>query len=397
MKPSFRNIYAFAAVLSLTACVNDDTDFGDVIIDSQFEPVAIAFSNEPAADAEETIPAGDNDYVENNTFAYTVTITYSKDGAQLTGATSAVTATVDGAHVTVRSVGRSVHYIVRGESNNGSLKIYNTNKFQLTLDGVTLHNPNGAAINNQCGKSLYLVLAEGSNNTLSCGASAQTIVGEDLKGAVFSEGQIILSGSGMLTVESNYRNGIATDDYLIVRPGNIVNVSSTAGNAIKANDGVEIRGSALNLYTNAAGSKGINSESDITVSGGRTTVVVDSDYLINEVDTTSSAAIKCDSTTYIRGGRVLLKSNGKGCRGINSNFGINISGGEIKVVTTGIAEVSTPYALKSDCDINVTGGSVYLYSSHGAVTKVAEGYNFVYSPGWKSKIERGRWFFEIDY
>ena len=119
MKPSFRNIYAFAAVLSLTACVNDDTDFGDVIIDSQFEPVAIAFSNEPAADAEETIPAGDNDYVENNIFAYTVTITYSNDGAQLTGATSAVTATVDGAHVTVRSVGRSVHYIVRGESNNG--------------------------------------------------------------------------------------------------------------------------------------------------------------------------------------------------------------------------------------------------------------------------------------
>ena len=79
MKPSFRNIYAFAAVLSLTACVNDDTDFGDVIIDSQFEPVAIAFSNEPAADAEETIPAGDNDYVENNTFAYTVTITYDRN------------------------------------------------------------------------------------------------------------------------------------------------------------------------------------------------------------------------------------------------------------------------------------------------------------------------------
>lgn len=397
MKPTFGNIYALAAALSLTACVNDDTDFGDVIIDSSFEPVAIAFSNDPADDGAETIPAGDNDYVENNAFAYTVTITYSNDGAQLSGATTAVSATVDGAHVTVRSVGRSVHYIVRGESNNGSLKVYNTNKYKLTLDGVTLHNPNGAAINNQCGKSLYLVLAEGSNNTLSCGASAQTIVGEDLKGAVFSEGQIILSGSGMLTVESNYRNGIATDDYLIVRPGNVVNVSSSAGNAIKANDGVEIRGSALNLYTNAPGSKGINSEADITVSGGRTTVVVDSDYLINEVDTTSSAAIKCDSTTYIRGGRVLLKSNGKGCRGINSNFGINVSGGELKVVTTGIAEVSTPYALKSDRDINVTAGSVYLYSSHGAVTKVDEGYNFNYSPGWASKTERGRWFFEVDY
>ena len=128
MKPTFRNIYALAAALSLTACVNDDTDFGDVIIDSSFEPVAIAFSNDPADDGAETIPAGDNDYVENNAFAYTVTITYSNDGAQLSGATTAVSATVDGAHVTVRSVGRSVHYIVRGESNNGSLKVYNTNK-----------------------------------------------------------------------------------------------------------------------------------------------------------------------------------------------------------------------------------------------------------------------------
>ncbi|KAA6344959.1 hypothetical protein EZS27_007423, partial [termite gut metagenome] len=45
-----------------------------------------------------------------------------------------------------------VNYILSGVVDNGSVKIYGNYKFGLVLNGVSLTNPHGAAINIQCGK-----------------------------------------------------------------------------------------------------------------------------------------------------------------------------------------------------------------------------------------------------
>ena len=55
--------------------------------------------------------------------------------------------------------------------------------------------------------------------------------------------QIIFSGSGILNVKGGYKNAIVSDDYIVFRPGNVINAGSTAGHGIKANDGVKIMGS----------------------------------------------------------------------------------------------------------------------------------------------------------
>ena len=109
------------------------------------------------------------DFVENTIWATTVNITFDGETATVTGNPSGVIASVNGAHVTITSAAKRVKYVVTGSTSNGSLKFYSERKFQLQLNGVDITNPNGAAVNNQCGKSLYLVVNAGTVNTLRDG------------------------------------------------------------------------------------------------------------------------------------------------------------------------------------------------------------------------------------
>ena len=154
----------------LASCTNDDTDFGQLVPDRDFEPLGVELDYSALTEPQETVPADDNDYVENNTFDAVVSISFSGSMAVVSGAGTGVSVQTDGAHVTVSSSTRSVEYVLSGASSDGSFKIYSRNKFKVVMNGVQLHNPHGAAVNSQCGKSMYVVLADGTANKLSCGS-----------------------------------------------------------------------------------------------------------------------------------------------------------------------------------------------------------------------------------
>ena len=180
--------------------------------------IALDFSDltEPAESVPDDEDAADyGDYVENTTWATTVRITFDGDTAIVTGNPTTVMVSVEGAHVTVTSAAKHVRYIVKGTTPDGSLKFYSQRKFQLQLDSVDITNPHGAAINNQCGKSLYLVLNAGKVNTLRDGEEYAMVEGEDQKAALFSEGQILVSGKGRLDVYSVGKHCVASDDYIV--------------------------------------------------------------------------------------------------------------------------------------------------------------------------------------
>ena len=123
--------------------------------------IALDFSDltEPAERIPDDEDASDyGDYVENTSWSTSVNISFDGETATVTGNPSTVMVSIEGAHVTVTSTAKRVRYVVTGSTSNGSLKFYSERKFQLLLNGADITNPNGAAINNQCGKSLYLVL-----------------------------------------------------------------------------------------------------------------------------------------------------------------------------------------------------------------------------------------------
>ena len=200
---------------------------------------------EVVPDDEEALDYGD--YVENTTWATTVRIVMDGDTATVTGNPSSVIVSVEGAHVTVTSAAKRVRYIVSGSTTDGSLKFYSERKFQVQLNGVDITNPHGAAINNQCGKSFYLVVNEGTENTLRDGEQYAMIEGEDQKGALFSEGQILVSGKGLLNIYSVGKHCMASDDYVMVRPGTRLYLNSASGHGIKAKDYVYIKGGVINM------------------------------------------------------------------------------------------------------------------------------------------------------
>lgn len=391
---------AAATACLMTACVSDDTDFSGIIDGDNgggdtYVPKKIAFDTTPLQEAPEEIPSDDNDYVENSPARYTVKILYSDNApARVEGDVARVNVTVDGGHVTVRSTSSRMEYVLSGTCKDGSFKIYSENKFKLTMANLGLVNPRGAAINNQCGKSMYVELVEGFPCTLRDGETYDMVEGEDQKAAFFSEGQVIFSGAGKLTVCAYGRNAIASDDYIVFRPGNVINVQSFNGNGIKANDGIFIRGGVLNVEVQGNAGKGLNSELDMEITGGRTTVITSGHATGQEDDASSAAAIKCDSLFTVSAGILNLQSTGEGGKGINCDKNILVSGGEVNVVTTGKKTIASPKGIKADGDITFNGGAVYSYSRHSDAIDAA--LNFSYAEGW-TVLEQNDHLFELTY
>lgn len=325
----------------------------------------------------ETIPSSESDelyedYIENNTFSNEVTITFNGTKATYT-TVDGVSISTSGADVVVTSTVKKVKYTVTGSTSDGFLKIYSDYKFALSLSGVSITNPNGAPLNIQSKKRGYIILADGTSNTLTDGTSySDATSDEDMKAAFFSEGKLLFSGSGSLSVYGNCKAGVRSDDYILFRPGNNVYVKATAGNAIKANDAIYIRGGVINAETSATAAKAISSDGIIVIDGGRTTALTTGGGELDEdgTDVSGCAGIKADSTFVINAGSVFCKSTGAGGKGISVDQTLTVNGGAIRVITTGKQYTYGRYdtsakGIKSDGDMVINDGDIVVRCTGG--------------------------------
>ena len=334
-------------LLFAASCENDDTDFSTY---------ALVTTDDEDED-DELLDTTDTIYV-----------VYNAASASVAGDTGGKVS-VSGADVTVTDTATTcgLVLVLSGSTDDGSLLVYRSRKYTIVLNGVSITNPDGAAINNQCSKSLYIVCPEKTVNALADGTTyaEQTY---DQKGTLFSEGQLYLSGAGTLNVNAHCKNGIVSDDYITIDDDVVVTINSatTATNGMKANDGMFINGGNLNINVTADGAHGIKCDAKTLVTGGTVSITTTGGCLIETVDgvavdTTSAACIRCDSLFSISGGTMTLLSMGDGGKGIRCNENIELSGGSLYVTTTGGNEQGKPKALKSDTGIIVSGG--YLNAS----------------------------------
>ena len=158
MKRLFQLALLSVLAVGIMSCSSDNNGPGKGNGD-EVEIKQIEIDSTDLAEAPEVIPTDDtdstfNDYVENAKITRNISLKFNGNSVTATGDVDAVTITTSGAHVTIKSSCKNVAYSLSGYSNDGSIKIYSSNKYKLELNGISLHNQSGAAINNQCGKSL---------------------------------------------------------------------------------------------------------------------------------------------------------------------------------------------------------------------------------------------------
>ncbi len=389
-KVLFYSLTLLTLNIALVSCISDDTDMDDIIAQYQVEPASVELDfseliEEPDVPVTDENDSAYNDYVENSPWNKVINIDFEGNVATVSGKVSGVVVQNQGAHVTVINMSGPVKFVVSGTTTNGSLKFYGDKRFQILLNGAEITNPNGAAINNQGSKTMYVVLADGSVNRLQDGSEYVMVDEEDQKAALFSEGQIIFSGKGELDVFAVGRGGIRSDDYIRIRPGVSIYVNSIALDGLRANDGIILDGGVINVESSGVGAKGVRSGGPLTVNGGRLVAVNKGDTRLTDVDdvadTTACAALYCDTLMTVNAGVIKLKATGDGGKGINAKQHVTVNGGTVVAVASGTRENKKPKGVKIDGDFSMMGGYFYSYSRRSDPIDVSG--KTTVSPGYK--------------
>lgn len=273
-------------------------------------------------------------------------------------------------------------YSVSGVISDGYIYIDTEDNVKLVLSGVSVTNSSGAAIYCRSAKNLCVELAEGTENLLTDGSSysfegvEESAEEDEPNAALYSKSDLIICGSGALTVTGNYKGGIRCNDDLTVESGNIT--VTAVNNGIRGTDSVVIQGGSVTV---SAGKDGIKSTNDtdedrgyVLISGGNVTVNAGEDGIQAERDLSVIGGTVTVTTTgevasggndrdfggwgHIWGGNDTSAEEDATSKGIKSGGAMVIEGGEITVN-------STDHCIHSAGTLNITDGVLTLYSSVG--------------------------------
>jgi len=264
-----------------------------------------------------------------------------------------VTITADGADVTVTSTAglTDIEYHLSGQTTDGSLAITSDKRFTLYMNGVSITNPDGPAIQSTVDKKVTVMLAGGTINVLADGS------GHSKKGAFQSKGQIIFNGSGQLSVTGAAKHGIHSDDYVQINSGDIRVLSA-------ANDGIHCDYFVMNdgqLTISNVGGDAVDGDAGfIQINGGTVNITL---------PTADTKGLKCDSTITFDGGAVTMTVAGNQCKGVKSGMNTTINNGVLNFTCSGSVVLESSgsgydpsycTAIKSDSDLVINGGHITI-------------------------------------
>lgn len=269
------------------------------------------------------------------------------------------------------------HYILSGELTDGSVIINadNNDKIWLSLNGVSIHCVDNAALRVEQADKVFLTLADGTSSTLSSGAQySEDAIAAGVDGTIYSRDDLTLNGTGALVVSAAYQHGIVCNDDLAITGGNLT--IDAVQDGIHANDSVRIRNAAISV---TAGDDGITVSNDdetaflymesgslsipscyegleamdITIVGGTVDIRATDDG-INANGRGQGSAIR------ITGGDItIINPSGRDADGLDSNGSIYIEGGRVFIsVTDNGMNCALDYGSENGGECVVSGGTV---------------------------------------
>ncbi len=357
----------------------------------------------------------DQIYVDNTPVPdNTVKVTYNGNTAKVIVAGNIaknMTASVNGAHVVAlqdANVAEEITYTLTGSSTNGSF--YQDGEFKATvqLNGLTLNNPDSAAINIRDGKRIAVELVEGTTNTLTDGT------GGSQKGCFAVKGHTEFKGAGILNITGNSSHAFWGKEYVEVKKTvGEINILGSKGDGFNINqyylqnggkvtiknvadDGIQVsyetddndqiveeeentgevtlKDGTLDMTMTSAGGKGIKAASNFIMLNGTLKMVQSGNLVAGDGDIDYGTCVKAGGDILIHGGNVDLTNTAQGGKGLNADGTITIDE----------ANATTTINIKA----NGQGGTAEAGSSSGGDTqnsyRVYIAKSSSYSSSWNS-------------
>ena len=357
----------------------------------------------------------DQIYVDNTPVPdNTVKVTYNGNTAKVIVAGNIaknMTASVNGAHVVAlqdANVAEEITYTLTGSSTNGSF--YQDGEFKATvqLNGLTLNNPDSAAINIRDGKRIAVELVEGTTNTLTDGT------GGSQKGCFAVKGHTEFKGAGILNITGNSSHAFWGKEYVEVKKTlGEINILGSKGDGFNINqyylqnggkvtiknvadDGIQVsyetddndviveeeentgevtlKDGTLDMTMTSAGGKGIKAAASFIMLKGTLKMVQSGNLVAGDGDIDYGTCVKAGGDILIHGGNVDLTNTAQGGKGLNADGTITIDE----------ASTTTTINIKA----NGQGGTAEAGSSSGGDTpnsyRVYIAKSSSYSSSWNS-------------
>lgn len=268
----------------------------------------------------------------------------SYQGTKISFTDSAVTADsndgleIDGTNLTVTKSGT---YLLSGTCANGSVKVKKgTTGVTLVLQGLSLTCEDTAPV--VCGKSTEVTIVAGANteNTLADTENNNEETGNtQAENAVIKckdGSQVILCGTGSLTIQANAKNGI----------------HSGATTQEEGEASLTIRELTLNI---GAANDAVNAEAALNVESGNLSISAGDDALHCD----NMLSIGADNT---QGPTIAISDCGEGLEGA----AVNVFSGKVNIVSTDdCINAANPDLSGFDYQLNISGGSVTAYTRTG--------------------------------
>ena len=260
-------------------------------------------------------------------------------------------------------------YVLSGELN-GSVIVDSRGDVKLVLDGVNISASNFAAIYIKSANMCTISLSDGSENYLSDGETYTQIDDNNVDAVIYSKDDLVLTGSGGLTISGNYKHGIVSKDDLTINSGTYnVTVNSTG---IVGKDHLTINGGTINVTSGKDSLKSNNDEDedlgiitinggDININSGDDAITAYTSLIINDgnININKSYEGLESAKITINGGNVTIIASDDGINAASKTDGyslLRINGGNIYVNAEGDG-------IDSNGDIQIEGGNVTVFGA----------------------------------
>ncbi len=258
-------------------------------------------------------------------------------------------------------------YLLSGQLNAG-IVVDTNEEVKLVLNNITITNDDFAAIYVKSAKKCTITLNEGSTNYISDGENYTQIDENSVDAAIFSKADLVLNGTGTLTVNGNYRHGIVSKDDLIIIDGTYNIVSNSQG--ICGKDCVKIHDGTINIESGKDSIKSNNDEDEgrgyvyiaggnININSGDDGIQAYNDLIIDGGTINISKSYEGLEASYIKinGGNINIASSDDGINASNKSGGntasITISDGKIYINAQGDG-------IDSNGQVFITGGTLFV-------------------------------------